>query len=259
MSATMTVGAMSADELLVVARADSTSEDELAKVSKELQRRAKDGEDDAVEAVAALEAARSYDLEAEQAALDAGGDLTPGSGEQPVSPEVESGETGAWGAEELAAAREEEGLDPVTALPVAADDDGSAVDISGGIELQIEGLESPARITFAKIGGKAPDESMVRIVGGAFAVPRQFEKGEDLHIEIKGRVTGVAFDDTVDAKTAQATKSKRTHKARVIGAVLIARSTAEQLELLQAAVRDLLETGSQEAQDRCQALLMPEE
>lgn len=236
MEATMTpVGEMSADQLGAWARGDDGALE--VKALKELQRRAKDGEEDAVEVLAALdedEAARSP--EDEQAAADAGE---------------------AWTTDDLKAEREAQGLDGETALPKAADDDGSAVDISGGIELQIEGLESPAKISFAGVGGKKPDESWLRVVGGAFMVPKQFEKGEDLFVELKLRVGGIAFDDKTDPKTAQATGCKRTHKGRVLGAVLIPRSSREQLELLQHAVRDLLETGSQEAQDRCSALLEP--
>jgi hypothetical protein len=61
--------------------------------------------------------------------------------------------------DELAAAREAEGLDAGSALPVAADDDGGAVDLSDGVELQLPGLEGGGLISFKGIGGKKPEES----------------------------------------------------------------------------------------------------
>jgi hypothetical protein len=143
--------------------------------------------------------------------------------------------------ERLAEAREEQGLDPVSALPVAADDDGSDVDLSAGVELQLPGLEGGVKLSFKGIGGKAPEESELRLVGGAFKVEGQFEKGQDVYVEVRGRVQEVGFADVLDNKTAQATTSKRKHKARVIGAVVIAQSSREKLEELVAAVQGHLQ------------------
>jgi hypothetical protein len=60
-------------------------------------------------------------------------------------------------------------------------------------------------------------------------------------------VTEVAFSDTLDSKTAQATTSKRKHKARVIGAVVIEQGAVEKLEELDAAVQGLLDGSVSEA------------
>jgi hypothetical protein len=126
-------------------------------------------------------------------------------------------------------------------LPTAADDDGSDVDLSDGVELQLPGLEG-VKLSFQGIGGKRPDESWLRVVGGAFAVPgTQFEKGQDVHVELRLRVTEVAFSDTLDTKTAQATTSKRNHKGRVIGAVVIEQSAMEKLNELTDAVNGFLD------------------
>lgn len=141
----------------------------------------------------------------------------------------------------LADAREAEGLDADSALPTAADDDGSDVDLSNGVELQFPGLES-VKLSFSGIGGKRPDESKLRVVGGAFAVPgMQFEKGQDVHVELRLRVTEVAFADTLDTKTAQATTSTRNHKGRVIGAVVVEQSTIERFDSLRDAVDGFLD------------------
>jgi hypothetical protein len=130
---------------------------------------------------------------------------------------------------------------PAASLPEAADDDGSDVDLSNGVELQLPGLEG-VKLSFAGIGGKRPDESWLRVVGGAFGVPnQQFEKGQDVHVELRLRVTEVAFSDTLDTKTAQATTSKRVHKGRVIGAVVIEQSAMEKLNELTDAVNGFLD------------------
>lgn len=139
--------------------------------------------------------------------------------------------------DELAAAREAEGLDPVSALPEAADASGRDVDLSEGLELQLPGLEGGLKLSFSGIGGKKPEESELRLVGGAFKVVGQFEKGQDVFVEIRGRVTEVAFADVLDNKTAQATTSKRKHKARVLGAVVIEESAREKLDDLVLAVQ----------------------
>jgi hypothetical protein len=131
--------------------------------------------------------------------------------------------------------------EPEGSLPTAADDDGSDVDLSDGVELQLPGLEG-VKLSFQGIGGKRPDESWLRVVGGAFAVPgTQFEKGQDVHVELRLRVTEVAFSDTLDTKTAQATTSKRNHKGRVIGAVVIEQSAMEKLNELTDAVNGFLD------------------
>lgn len=132
---------------------------------------------------------------------------------------------------ELAAAREAEGLDPHTALPTASDDDGSDVDLSMGVELQLPDLEG-VKLSFQGIGGKRPEESEFRVVGGSFKVPGQFEKGQDVFIEMRTRVSEVAFSDVIDNKTAQATTSKRKHKGRVLGAVVMDASSREKLDRL---------------------------
>lgn len=130
---------------------------------------------------------------------------------------------------------------PAPSLPEAADDDGSDVDLSNGVELQLPGLEG-VKLSFAGIGGKRPDESWLRVVGGAFGVPnQQFEKGQDVHVELRLRVTEVAFSDTLDTKTAQATTSKRVHKGRVIGAVVIDQSQMEAHNELRDAVDGFLD------------------
>lgn len=143
--------------------------------------------------------------------------------------------------DELAAAREAEGLDRESALPVAADDAGGAVDLSDGVELQLPGLEGGVKLSFSGIGGKKPEESRLTVTGGSFSVPGQFEKGDDVYAELKLRITEVAFADTLDSKTAQATTSKRKHKGRVIGAVVIERGAVEKLNELTAAVQGLLD------------------
>lgn len=140
-------------------------------------------------------------------------------------------------ARELAEAREAEGLDPTSALPEAADADGRDVDLSEGLELQLPGLEGGVKLSFSGVGGKKPEESELRLVGGAFKVEGQFEKGQDVFVEVRGRVTEVAFADVLDNKTAQATTSKRKHKARVIGAVVIQESARAKLEDLVEAVQ----------------------
>lgn len=140
-------------------------------------------------------------------------------------------------ADELAKAREAEGLDPTSALPEAADASGRDVDLSEGLELQLPGLEGGLKLSFQGIGGKKPEESELRLVGGAFKVVGQFEKGQDVYVEVRGRVTEVAFADVLDNKTAQATTSKRKHKARVLGAVVIEESAREKLEDLVLAVQ----------------------
>lgn len=114
-------------------------------------------------------------------------------------------------------------------LPTSADDDGGDVDLSEGIDLQIPGLEGGLRLSFSGIGGKRPEESELRVVGGAFKVPGQFEKGQDVNVELRLRVVEVGFADVLDNKTAQAVTSKRKHRGRVLGAVVIDRSAQEKL------------------------------
>lgn len=140
--------------------------------------------------------------------------------------------------DELEAAREAEGLDAKSALPVAADDDGSAVDISGGIAL--EGLDE-GQLSFSGVGGKKPSAGKLRVVGGAFDVGRNLEKGSIVRVELALRVSGVGFDDVIDPKTTQPTDCTRAHKGRVIGAVLIDESLIEKHDALREAAQALLD------------------
>jgi hypothetical protein len=136
--------------------------------------------------------------------------------------------------DQLKAERGALGLDADTALPTAADDAGDALPA----DVTVAG--SADQLSFAGIGGKKPEESKLRITGGAFAVEGQFSKGEDIIIEVKARVGEVKFTDTVDSKTGQATSCTRGHSARVMGALVVDQDTAGALESLQEAVRGFL-------------------
>jgi hypothetical protein len=142
--------------------------------------------------------------------------------------------------DEVAAAREEEGLDAESALPSAADDDGESRDISDGIKLG--GVEA-GQLSFAGVGGKKPTGAKLRVVGGAFDVPANLEKGSIVHLELAVRIGGVSFDDTIDPKTTQATDCTRNHKGRVIGATVIDQGLIEKHDELRECVEGFLSGG----------------
>jgi hypothetical protein len=147
--------------------------------------------------------------------------------------------------EQLAAARAREGLDPVSALPTAADDDAGAAD------LVVDGDGTPLLFSgFAKaIGGKKPSGSTMRLTGGAFELDGNaaYAKGSTQIFEVKAIVGEVAFRDKVDAKTSQAVDCARKHTGRIVGAVRVEASTIDRLEALQEAVRGFLAGDVKEA------------
>ncbi len=120
------------------------------------------------------------------------------------------------------------------ARPVAADDDGAALPA----DISVSG--SSGQLSFGGIGGKKPEESKLRLTGGAFGVEGQFGKGEDVIVEVKARIGEVKFTDTVDSATGQATACTRGHSARVLGAVVVPAGTIARLDALTLAVQEYL-------------------
>jgi hypothetical protein len=179
---------------------------------------------------------RATRLEQEQAVLDAESAQAPGDEPAIEGAPPAPGEAEAAYEKQLAAAREQEGLDAKTALPTAADDAGDSANIvvEGDIDqLAFRGFEK-------SVGGKKPTGSKVRLTGGAFEVKGGLTKGATYIFEVKARVGGVSFDDQVDAKTGQAVDCDRGHKARILAAVRVEKGTIDRLEELQAAVRGFL-------------------
>lgn len=68
------------------------------------------------------------------------------------------------------------------------------------------------QLTF-EVGGKTPDGSSLRVVGGRIEIEGQFEKGDMLKIEMLVEVRAVEFVDEVDKKTNQVVGCERRHKA----------------------------------------------
>jgi hypothetical protein len=231
------VGEMSADELAAAVRAGEQDEIGAERARKELERRAhQDGEEEAAEVLNGL-------LEEEQAELDAGGEIE-------ASSEVLDGDAPPSYADELAAAREAEGLDAKTSLPTAADDSGS--------DPQNLAIAGDGQLSWS-VGGKKPTSSKLRLTGGAFEVEGAIPKGTLITVEVQARVGGVAFDDTVDPKTTQATSCTRNHKARIVGAVRVEKGTVDRLDELVDAVQAFLGSGSSEDEQALRALVAPVE
>jgi hypothetical protein len=103
--------------------------------------------------------------------------------------------------DEVAAAREEEGLDAESALPVAAD----------------EGLFDAGTYTI-EVSGKAPTARKVRIMGGAVEVePPEggWKKGRTYELRVVVRVSGFAEDDIADSQTDQVVGCTHTDKLKI--------------------------------------------
>lgn len=64
-------------------------------------------------------------------------------------------------------------------------------------------------------GGRAPDTSEIRLLGGKMPIEGSFEKGTVLDLYVRVKVTGVLGQDTVDA-FGQEESTIRRHMARII-------------------------------------------
>lgn len=67
------------------------------------------------------------------------------------------------------------------------------------------------------VGGKKPNTSSLRIVGGKVDVEGQFKKGQKFQALVDLEVKEVGFVDQVDASTGQVIGCDRRQKARIIG------------------------------------------
>lgn len=84
------------------------------------------------------------------------------------------------------------------------------------------------QLTF-DVGGKAPDGSTLRVVGGRIEIPGEFEKGDMLKIEMLVEVRAVEFADEVDKKTNQVVGCERRHKASPVRPPSVRKAAAEDL------------------------------
>jgi len=98
---------------------------------------------------------------------------------------------------------------------------GIADDESASRAAQMVGIEEGGQLTFS-VGGKRPDASKVQLRGRSVELPNaQLEKGGEVTIQARVRVSGIHFDDRIDAATEQVTGCTRKQVARIIGDVRV--------------------------------------
>lgn len=85
------------------------------------------------------------------------------------------------------------------------------------------------QLTF-DVGGKAPDGSTLRVVGGRIEIEGQYEKGDMLKVEMLVEVRSVEFADEVDKKTGQVVGCERRQKAQPVRQPSVRRAGAEDLD-----------------------------
>lgn len=71
------------------------------------------------------------------------------------------------------------------------------------------------------VGGKRPDTSSLRLVGGKVNVDGQYDKGQTIKLELTCEVSEVAFVDQRDSKTNQIIGCDRRHRARVVAVAVV--------------------------------------
>lgn len=80
------------------------------------------------------------------------------------------------------------------------------------MQIPLPGLDADITSAF---GGRAPDTSEIKLLGGKMPIEGSFPKGTVLDLHVRVKVTGVLGQDTVDA-FGQEESTIRRHMARMI-------------------------------------------
>lgn len=85
----------------------------------------------------------------------------------------------------------------------------------------LAGMEPGGQLTF-NVGGKQPDTSKLKLQGRSVEIPSaQLEKGDEVTIQARIRVSEIAFTDRIDSATEAVTGCTRKQVARIIGDVQV--------------------------------------
>jgi hypothetical protein len=82
-------------------------------------------------------------------------------------------------------------------------------------EATVLGMEE-GQLTFA-VGGKKPDTSKLGLRGRAITLPGQFQKGDEVTVQMRIRIGEVHFIDKIDSTTEEVTGCTRKQVARIVG------------------------------------------
>lgn len=117
-------------------------------------------------------------------------------------------------------------VDAATAPASVAGSNGTHPDDVGDDEAtaraaQLIGAAEVSQLSF-DVGGKKPDTSKVKLAGRSIELPKgQLRKGSEVTIQCRVRVSGVHFDDRIDAATESVVGCTRKQVARIVGDVQV--------------------------------------